>query len=62
MPVGASSRRQYINLQMPYNGIVKKTEFQKSPPFTTYDAQNVIPYESEDGRRRVGSRPGWAYD
>jgi len=62
MPVGASSRRQYINLQMPYNGIVKKTEFQKSPPFTTYDAQNVIPYESVDGRRRLGSRPGLAYD
>ena len=56
------SYRKYLDVKMPLGGQQEVTSFQKHPPFTTPDSQNVIIYDSVDGRQRLGSRPGLAAD
>ena len=50
--------RKYVNLKPPLGGLNEKGGYQKQPPFTTPDCSNVWPYDSVDGRARIGSRPG----
>lgn len=39
-------------------GINRAVAYRQQPPFTTFDAQNVIPSSGIKGRERGGSRPG----
>jgi hypothetical protein len=52
------SNLQYKTFLPPTGGVHKRRGFQHHQPYTTVDAQNVWPYDSIDGRTRIGSRPG----
>ncbi len=54
----ADDRKRSLRLAFPVAGLVKAYAYQSQPPMTTYDAVNVCPYDSIDGRQRGGSRPG----
>lgn len=47
-----------IELRAPIGGINSRMAFQRQPPYTTADAENVHPDGSISGRTRIGSRPG----
>ena len=47
-----------IEVQMPVKGIHRHVAYQTQPPYTTPDAQNVIPIDYIENRMRCGSRPG----
>jgi len=51
-------QRKYVNLQPPLGGLNEKASYQTQAPFTTPSCSNVWPYDSVDGRARIGSRPG----
>lgn len=51
-------RRFPYEFEFPVGGIVRRYGFQKQPPYTTFDAENVRPDSSKDGRVRGGVRPG----
>lgn len=48
---------QPIQLDFPLGGISRKVAYVGQPPHTTYDAQNVRPYDSSERRARGGTRP-----
>ena len=52
------TRRRQMELMFPFGGIHKGAGFQKQPPYTTPDCENVRPYSTIDGRAVGGSRPG----
>lgn len=45
-------------IQTPVGGISRSLSFQQQPPFTCYDALNILPVETGTGRTRLGTRPG----
>lgn len=47
-----------IAIQPPIGGLHKGFAQQRQAPFTTTDCLNVRPYDTDEGRGRIGSRPG----
>lgn len=47
-----------IQLDFPIGGVDRRWAYQRQSPFTTPDAQNVLPFDVGEGRARGGSRPG----
>jgi hypothetical protein len=52
------SRKITHRLQFPLAGLDRGLGFQAQGPYTTFDAQNVVPDATFFGRRRGGQRPG----
>lgn len=52
------SRKASHRLQFPFKGLDRGLSFQGQPPYSSFDAQNVLPDATFFGRRRGGQRPG----
>lgn len=47
-----------VNIKSPLGGIVRRTDYQSQPPYTTPAAQNVWPVGTPDLRQRIARRAG----
>ena len=45
------------NIPAPLAGISRSTAYQTHPPFTAYDAVNMLPFDAKTGRRLLATRP-----
>jgi hypothetical protein len=52
------AEKKVTELRFPVGGLVKRTSYQDSAPYTTPDCLNVRPTDTMEGRERGGSRPG----
>jgi len=48
-----------IDIQFPLGGLNRAVGFQKQPPYTTADCQNIVLYDNVTGRARGSTRPGF---
>lgn len=46
-----------ITIEPPLGGVVRSTDYQRQPPYTTANALNVFARDVKTGRQRVGLRP-----
>lgn len=47
-----------LDLIFPVGGVNRTMAYQNQPPYSAVDCLNVLPFDSEEGRARGGSRPG----
>lgn len=50
--------KRAFNIVFPMGGLNRRYAYQQQPPYTTFDALNVRPDSTVEGRERGGSRPG----
>ncbi len=51
------AKRRIVEIQPPIGGIVSSLNYQKQPPYSCNDALNVMSFDPNEERGRVGSRP-----
>ena len=51
-------RVRQVELVPPVGGVVRSAAYQDQAPYTTPDASNVLPFDAEEGRARLGQRCG----
>jgi len=52
------AKKKQIKIKFPLGGINRNFAYHQAPPYTTYDALNVMPKGPAEHRRRGGSRSG----
>lgn len=55
-----AERPRLLTVLNPLAGVMRRTTYQQQPPFSCYDALNVIPVDCKTWQRRCAVRPGWA--